>query len=55
MIEENLLKGDYVFNWQRVPAFNDDNMLLKTYLRNNFRNLDWIDKKDFVWDHNTIP
>jgi hypothetical protein len=25
MIEANVLKGDYLFNWERVPGYNNDN------------------------------
>ena len=49
MIEANLLKGNYVFNWDRNPKFDDDyNNNLKNYLITNFSNLDWIYNKLFV-------
>jgi hypothetical protein len=48
MIEASLLKGDYVFNWQRVPDYNDDNIRLKNHLTKCFPNLEWIDNKEFV-------
>jgi translation initiation factor RLI1 len=48
MIEANLLKGEYVFNWERVPEYSSDNTNLKTYLKENIDDLDWIDRKEFA-------
>jgi hypothetical protein len=48
MIEANVLKGDYLFNWERVPGYNNDNYNLKDYLTKNLPNLQWIESKQFV-------
>ncbi len=48
MIEINLLKGDYIFNWKHIPGYNNDNYNLKDYLTKSFPNLEWIYRKQFV-------
>jgi hypothetical protein len=47
MIEANLLKGSYVFEWENIPEINADNSKLKSYLKENISNLEWIYGKNF--------
>jgi len=54
MIEASLLKGDHVFDWERIPDYNDDNSHLKNYLTKHFPYLDWIDNQEFIRDEKTI-
>lgn len=48
MIEANLLKGNYVFKWERIPNYSSDNNDLKQHLMENFPNLEWIKWKEFM-------